>query len=267
MIDILNTPIYGRFLDLCSEAEESIKLCAPFVKEDVVKTILEAKSPDSSLDLITNVNARSFQQGSSDVKALDRILNCGGNVYNNTNLHAKFYVFDDSKCIITSANLTASGLKRNYEYGVITDDARLVSTAASDYLSLSRSEGVGCFESEQLAEMEKTLERMPARRDLEMPDACGGELILREGVKEIYDGFTASETWKRDVFFEMDRMQKFDFDSKDVEAMAFRLVKLHPDNNNREAKVRQILQQFRDMGLVRFVSPGKYRRLWAGGKI
>ncbi|WP_158082486.1 phospholipase D-like domain-containing protein [Methanobrevibacter arboriphilus] len=40
-------------------------------------------------------------------------------IFNHSALYAKFYVFDNSNVIITSANLTFSGLNRNYDYGII----------------------------------------------------------------------------------------------------------------------------------------------------
>lgn len=37
------------------------------------------------------------------------------------------------------------------------------------------------------------------------------------------------------------------------------LARIHPDNHNIKAKIRQQLQVLRDLGLVEFTSPGKYR--------
>ena len=36
----------------------------------------------------------------------------------------------------------------------------------------------------------------------------------------------------------------------------------HSNNNNIEAKIRQVLQQLRDMGFIKFVEKGKYKKLW-----
>ena len=40
------------------------------------------------------------------------------------NLHAKIYIFDDSKALVTSANATNAGMWRNLECGLSTDDRR-----------------------------------------------------------------------------------------------------------------------------------------------
>jgi hypothetical protein len=50
-------------------------------------------------------------------------------------LHAKVYIADNSGAIITSANLTRSGLFRNYEYGVEISDANAVSRIRADLVT------------------------------------------------------------------------------------------------------------------------------------
>ena len=52
------------------------------------------------------------------------------------------------------------------------------------------------------------------------------------------------------------------FTSAEVAVMADRIKSEYPDNHNREAKIRQVLQQLRDLGLIEFTSPGVYKKLW-----
>jgi hypothetical protein len=47
-------------------------------------------------------------------------------------LHAKVYVADDVRAIVTSANLTTGGLSRNYEYGLEVTDRGLVAQIRDD---------------------------------------------------------------------------------------------------------------------------------------
>jgi hypothetical protein len=49
-------------------------------------------------------------------------------------LHAKAYIANTEKAIITSGNLTYSGLRQNYEYGVLIEAADLVHEAYSDII-------------------------------------------------------------------------------------------------------------------------------------
>ena len=67
--------------------------------------------------------------------------------------------------------------------------------------------------------------------------------------------------WKRDVFLTLGQFDD-EFTTSEITIIAEQLRTHYPRNNNREAKVRQILQQLRDLGLVEFVRPGVYRKLW-----
>jgi phosphatidylserine/phosphatidylglycerophosphate/cardiolipin synthase-like enzyme len=120
---------------LCLNARHSVRLCSPFVKKNIIDEVMASKYPGALLELITNVNLRNFHPKASDVEALDRILTGGGGIYNCTALHAKIYIFDDEKLIVTSSNLTLNGLKQNVECSIITDDIDLVNKAVAFYRS------------------------------------------------------------------------------------------------------------------------------------
>jgi len=49
-------------------------------------------------------------------------------------LHAKVYVADEKQAIVTSGNLTVSGLERNFEYGALFTDHDVVSRIRQDVL-------------------------------------------------------------------------------------------------------------------------------------
>jgi hypothetical protein len=53
-------------------------------------------------------------------------------------LHAKVYVADDEAALVTSANLTVSGLNANYEYGVLLTERRVVRGILRDLDAYSR---------------------------------------------------------------------------------------------------------------------------------
>lgn len=112
MIKITTQPIYDDFFKMCADAQQNIMLCAPFVKREIVDDIFSVTADRGlSMQLITNINLQSFYRRVSDLDAIEEFLN-NGSVYNCTTLHAKLYIFDNKRCIITSANLTTSGLKK-----------------------------------------------------------------------------------------------------------------------------------------------------------
>lgn len=54
------------------------------------------------------------------------------------------------------------------------------------------------------------------------------------------------------------------FKLKDLYAFDDVYRKWFPTNNNRQAKIRQVLQQLRDEGIVEFLGDGQYRRIKKG---
>ena len=124
MLEVITHSHYETVIQLCQEARASIKLCSPFVKHDMMAEIINSTSNIKELSLITNINLQALHKKASDISAISELLAKNGHVFNCTTLHAKFYIFDDSLCLITSANLTTSGFKRNIECGIVTDDNR-----------------------------------------------------------------------------------------------------------------------------------------------
>jgi len=244
-------------MEQCSTASESIKLCAPYVKSNIVDDIFLNKLPETSISLITKINLRDYHNKVSDVESLRQTLFYGGHVYNCSNLHAKIYIFDDNNCIISSANLTQSGLRRNAECGVFTDDAELVSEVLRFYNGLIEREDVSKISTQNVDEISDLLIRIPPTPAIVYPrinlsESSDSNLIA------ISEGLSG---WKHDVFMSLGQFGE-SFTTVEVAVIAQQLGARYPHNNNREAKVRQILQQLRDLGLIEFTSPGIYKKLW-----
>ncbi len=257
MFEVITYPFFDDFLSLCADSKESIKLCSPFVKEEIVESIFEVSSKNLSIELITNINLESFHRKSSDLEAISKLVN-NGTVYNHTTLHAKFFIFDNKKCLITSANLTASGLKRNFECGLFTDDSNVVDFLACQYKSITNDSNVGVITNSLIYHIEEILNNIPMNKRISYPP-LDISLIFES---DIYAVRKTLKGWKKSVFELIDILTDEAFSTKDVKFMAKQLEELYPKNHNREAKIRQVLQNLRDIGLIEFTSPGFYRRLW-----
>ena len=143
MVSILNGSIYDEFMSLVENTNKEIKLCAPFIKTSIVNDILKYKKQNVKVTAITNVKLMSFYRKVLDIEALSKIINSNGKVYNYPMLHAKVYIFDAAKLIISSANLTEAGLKKNKEYGIISDDRELINTANIDFRNMCNDDITG----------------------------------------------------------------------------------------------------------------------------
>lgn len=104
----------------------TIRLISPFIKAGALHRFLSPK-PTSS-QVITRFNLQDFAEGVSDIAALRMLLDTDASVRGVKNLHSKLYLFDSSRAIVTSANLTESALGRNHEFGFVSKDADVVAT-------------------------------------------------------------------------------------------------------------------------------------------
>ena len=99
-----------RLKTLLREAQKQILLCSPFIKANVLETILFVVPDSIPVRIVTRWRANEIAMGISDLEVFDlankrpktqlELLN---------NLHAKLYLADDD-CLVGSANLTGSAL-------------------------------------------------------------------------------------------------------------------------------------------------------------
>jgi type II restriction enzyme len=65
--------------------------------------------------------------------------------------------------------------------------------------------------------------------------------------------------WTLDVLNVVRSLRKTEFDLSEVYKSEQKLAYLHPANRNVQPKIRQQLQVLRDLGILDFLAPGKYR--------
>lgn len=256
MFKTVTTPLRAEFLEHCSNARNSITLCAPFVKRDVINDVISSKLNSVKIKLVTRISLESFHRKVSDSEALKIVLKDNGEVYNVSNLHAKIFIFDNAECYITSANLTNKGLEQNYEYGVYSNDEIFVQSVVSDFTQLLADTQTGRIKSKQIKEIDKILKSLP---DLIKTNYPRLRLNLLGDKSPIT---TNLRGWKLDVFNALDSLDITEFDTSVSNRIAEQHSVLHPNNTYPKAKVRQVLQQLRDIGLIKFISRGNYAKLW-----
>jgi phosphatidylserine/phosphatidylglycerophosphate/cardiolipin synthase-like enzyme len=263
-MEILKTPWKENLLQLVADSRESIKVTSPFVKTDICAEIFNSKQLDSSFELITSFKLANIHNGSLDLAALNLILDKNGIVKNHSRLHAKIYIFDDKKAIITSGNLTFGGLIKNFEYGILVDDRHLVAQISHDFNALSNAEITGKIKKTDLEIAKNILSEIPKNASTKFPkidfdtpeDFFDIIEIDKESINKNLKG------WKLDVYKCLDTIEKQIFSLSDIYAFEPYFRQLHPNNNNINDKIRQTLQILRDFGLIEFLGYGNYKKLW-----
>lgn len=265
MTKLLNYPINDIFYNLLIDSRKHIKLCAPYVKNSIVKDIYEVKKTEVPLEIVSSFNIGNFHRKSSDIEAFENILENKDKVYNSQLLHAKFYIFDDKYTIVTSANLTKSGFQRNIEYGVLIEDKKLVDQTIYDYNKIRDNPNTGKIEIERIIEIQNLLRNLPEYKSVDIPSLVNEiDSILDIDIDIL--GADISP-WKRLTLKVIEQINKEEFSLADIYSFEYIFQREYPDNNTIRNSIRRNLQELRDMGLIKFLGDGRYLKLWRSKKI
>lgn len=271
--ELLQTPWIDRFQALIGETKDRFMFASPFIKKSAVKTMWDARKNDFAIVGLTSFKLRSFERGASDIDAVRDLLSKRDVVLKNLfRIHSKVYLFDSFAAIITSGNLTPGGLVRNLELGMLIRDKQIIKSIG-EYLDKLKNNPNEAFSitDDTVKDAENILKSIPRSdqkesrhldemdRDLFRPDTIEDE-IFQGGVDLILKGLSG---WKKDVFECLTRIPKQTFSLEEVYGFETHLAKLHPENHTVREKIRQQMQDLRDIGLVEFFSKGVYRKLWA----
>ena len=269
-IEILTNPIKNVFMDLVKRTKEQMFLSSPFIKANIAKDIFENKNSNTQVSVLTSYKLANFYRNSSDVEALKYLLENQVEIKNYSRLHAKTYIFDCEKAIVTSGNLTQGGLETNYECGVLIYEQSLIKDLRANFIKVFKdTEKVSPVTEEVVSMTEEILSKVPKEKRVKF-EKSEKDLFAETGYEpedDLYDGgietiVNTLSGWRLDVFRVVSRISENIFELENVYGWKDELQKLHPDNRNVEAKIRQQLQELRDLGLIEFLKPGVYRKLW-----
>jgi hypothetical protein len=138
----------AQFIDLVRSAEHELLVCSPYVSERgtelLVANLSQSLRNNGRLTLLTDLSPVSACDGATDPFAISRLTSGLTNVsvVHLPRLHAKVYVADSRRAIVTSGNLTAGGLFHNYEYGVASRDVECVTAIVKDLEGYANLGGV-----------------------------------------------------------------------------------------------------------------------------
>lgn len=252
--------------------EKNLRVCktkmlvaSPYVNGALLE-LLSAAPVGVQTSLVTRTDLRDFVTGASSLDALCALAGKGVRVSSLIGLHAKVYVLDETCALITSANATWSGMRRNWECGVSIRDARTASRISSLVMSgLGAEEPPAPLGLDELALLRKPVEALraalPSIPRIKVPETLEGpvpEPVRLARRSAFLKGF---EGWTRLVLEGVLSLSADEFYLQDVYgACLIRAARRYPDNKHVPDKIRQQLQQLRDLGLVEFLGGGHYRR-------
>jgi len=253
--EIIKNPWFDKFVCEIKNTEKNLKISTPYIKEQVVLEIAKNIKKNVKIELITDIK-NSFN-GSLDIGAVDNLIQIGTDLRSYSKLHSKIFIFDDRKIYVGSSNLTNSGLNSNYEYGIIIKENFLIKNIIKDFDDIFSSNDTTKLNQENLMILKKLIENLKANNKFNNFYTDNLELILTD--KDIESSLTG---WKKEIFNILNNLEIEIFHLIDLYNFKENLKNKYPENNNIEAKIRQQIQELRDLGLVEFLGDGKYKKLW-----
>ena len=131
MNELVLTPWKSAFLNHVRDARRSITLVSPYIKLNIVSELRRQLQPGVQVQTITRCKISDFAAGASDIDAVYALSGLsepesGMQLRIENKLHAKIFIFDYKLAFVGSSNITFSGLQRNFEAVVRTDDSAFI---------------------------------------------------------------------------------------------------------------------------------------------
>ena len=121
---------------LVKAAKHSLMITTPYIKRAEAVWLRDLLRGTVDVDTLSNLDASAISNGALDLTALLELSNATpkSRLFAIASLHAKVFLADESMAIITSGNLTRSGLDSNLEYGVFLDEPPIVKQVRQDMM-------------------------------------------------------------------------------------------------------------------------------------
>ncbi len=264
MNSFVTTPTHDWLEQQIARCRERFLVASPYVGSYLPGLTMRLRE-DVRQVLVTRTDLRDFAKGASDIDAVCDIARLGARVMSLPRLHAKVYVIDNRSALVTSANATPSGMRRNWECGVAIEDEQEVLRLAKLLLA-----GFGASEQPQrwtLSDLEKLREPVRVLRASLPPAVPTATTGLEEHPEVILSPEhwvnlnTGLPGWMQLTLEGVVQQNREVFDIREIYRTCLPIVaKRYPGNRFPRQKLRQQLQRLRDLGMIEFLGDGRYRR-------
>jgi HKD family nuclease len=163
MAELYKSPWRDDFEQALRSVRFRLMIVAPYITKREAETVrrkLKEQKNEVSVRTLTSLNVESVLAGALNVGALEVLANVSASseVFTLPRLHAKIYVFDESRAVVGSANLTTSALDSNFEYGVALTKSSLVQQVIADVKAYARLGSE--VRKENIAELSATVDNL-----------------------------------------------------------------------------------------------------------
>lgn len=261
---IVTTPTNAWVQQAVAACRNSIAVASPYVGPYLHNAISRLDGA-ISVSLLTRTLLTDFASKASDLNAVRAIAKRAGSILSLSSLHAKVYVIDGKRALVTSANATASGMFRNRECGFELRRKHAGELRSLILTGFGSSPRPQVWTPEQLDDLYEPVERLRAAlprtlrieaQAIERPQRV--ELRSRD-YSRLIESFSG---WLRLTLEGISTIESQTFTMNDVLAASAPLAVVHfPENRHVREKLRQQMQRLRDLGFVTFLGGGRYEKL------
>jgi PLD-like domain len=131
-MQIINFPWRKQFEAFVASARKELRIAVPYYSEDIIRMILNSSKATDKYFLL-RLSDGGVRDGVQSTRAVRLIQEHACMVKFVTNLHAKVFIADRNRAIVTSSNLTNPGLSKNAEVGVLIDEPKAVQAVLSTF--------------------------------------------------------------------------------------------------------------------------------------
>jgi len=246
-----------------ADCRKSFAVSSPYIG-DYFSRLCSCLERGVRLTVLTRTTLPEFAARSSDIDAVIKLAKLAGGVLSLNSLHAKAYIVDDRRALITSANATHSGMHRNWECGYQIRDNKKVRALRQLLLrGFGSKPRPQLWTVDDLTEIREPIERLRAalpRLTLLSSADLGTPLRLELSRKEYLRFIQGFSGWLQLTLDGISRIRSETFSMSDVFANCSPLARERfPNNYHVREKLRQQMQRLRDLGIVLFVGRGLYK--------
>lgn len=180
--------------------------------------------------------------------------------------HPKLYLFETKKAlrsIVGSSNLTKGGLSDNVEVNVLLDlenDGEKAENIRDIYAQLKYQPSRFSPNSNYIEAYDEILNRVQQPRYNRNETRKAIEK-LRETEQLLPKPFQNPSDLKGWQLLVYSKLPNEEFQTSDLYRFAPEFAQTYPENTRIEEKIRQILQQLRDKGIIHHLGSGKWRKI------
>jgi hypothetical protein len=262
---IIVTPTAQWIESALENCSTSLTVSSPYVG-DYFANAVASLSEKITVTLLTRTLIADFASRASDLDAVRALAKQSNGILSLSSLHAKVYVVDQSKALVTSANATFSGMNRNRECGVevtsTTEIRALIDLIHSGFGGQPKPQRWTAEDLEELREPVRVLRAAlpritkPPLQTVETPPIV--ELPRRQ-FNKLIESFSG---WLQLTLEGIAKIESQVFTMEQVWIVCSPLARRRfPHNRHGREKLRQQMQRLRDLGLVLFLGKGRYELL------